>query len=102
MTAEFAVALPAVLVVVALAVGTLGAASRHVRLQDAAADAARWVARGEDSDSALGLVGEAVSGASASIEYRGDLVCVIASAPAGAALTFVDLRASSCALAGGL
>ncbi|MBB2975088.1 Flp pilus assembly protein TadG [Microbacterium endophyticum] len=102
MTAEFAVALPAVLVVVALAVGTLGAASRHVRLQDAAADAARWVARGEDATSAIALVGDAVSGAAASIEQRGDLVCVVASAPAGVALAFVELHASSCALAGGI
>ena len=40
--AEFAVALPAVVLVVLLGVGALGASATQVRLQDAAADAARW------------------------------------------------------------
>jgi Flp pilus assembly protein TadG len=47
-TAEFAVALPAVVLVLVLGVSALSAAGRQVRLQDAAADAARLVGRGED------------------------------------------------------
>ena len=45
--AEFAVALPAVALVLLLGAGALGACAQQVRLQDAAADAARLVARGE-------------------------------------------------------
>ena len=45
--AEFAVALPAVALVLLLGAGSLGACARQVRLQDATADAARLVARGE-------------------------------------------------------
>lgn len=99
-TAEFAVVLPAIVLVVLLGVGALGAAGRQIRLQDAAADAARLIARGESSDRAHGVV--SAVGGSAVIEPRGDLVCVIASAPVPLALPLPDLTASSCALAGGL
>ncbi|MDO5052170.1 MAG: TadE family type IV pilus minor pilin, partial [Pseudoclavibacter sp.] len=44
--AEFAVTLPAVLLVLALCIGGVQASALHVRLQDAAADAARATARG--------------------------------------------------------
>ena len=97
--AEFAVALPALLLVLLLAAGVLAAGARGVRLQDAAADAARLAARGESADRVHSVVAGAAAGASARIEQRGDLVCVIASAPAGLPFT---LTASSCALAGGL
>src|SRR6478735_6962196 len=81
--AEFAVALPAVVLVLALAAGALGAGIRQIRLQDAAADAARLVARGESSSRALGVLTDAVPGSEAEISRPGDLVCVAASAPAG-------------------
>ncbi len=97
--AEFAVALPALVIVIVLAMGVLGAGARGVRLQDAAADAARLAARGEPADRVHAVVAQATAGASARIEQRGDLVCVVASAPAGLPFT---LTASSCALAGGL
>lgn len=99
-TAEFAVALPAIVLVVLLGVGALGAGARQVRLQDAAADAARLVARGDDPGRAHAVVGAA--GGSADIEPRGDLVCVIARAPAPLRLPLPELEATSCALAGGL
>lgn len=99
--AEFAVALPAVALVLVLSLGALGAGSRHVRLQDAAADAARLIARGESEGRASAAVAAAVSGAGIGIAHRGDLVCVTAAAPALGAVP-VPLTATSCALDGGL
>jgi hypothetical protein len=96
--AEFAVSLPAILLVLLLVLGALSAGARLVRLQDAAADAARLVARGEPIDRAFAPLA-AVGGAGV-VENRGDLVCVVATAPAPLALP--PLSASSCALAGGL
>lgn len=97
--AEFAVALPAVAVVLALGVGALATASRHVRLQDAVADAARLSARGEPAQRAHEAVAAAVAGASVDIAARGDLVCVTASA---ASMLGLRISATGCALAGGL
>ena len=99
--AEFAVALPAVALVLLLGAGTLGACARQVRLQDAAADAARLAARGEAEDRAHAAVSGAVAGAVAHIERRGDLVCVRAEAAAADALP-IRITAASCALDGGL
>lgn len=98
--AEFAVALPAVALVLLLGAGSLGACARQVRLQDAAADAARLIARDDAEARAWAVVQSAVPGASAVAEHRGDLVCVIASASAGV-LPWA-LTATSCALDGGL
>ncbi|RKT33431.1 TadE-like protein [Microbacterium sp. AG1240] len=97
-TAEFAVVLPAIVLVVTLGVGALAAGARQVRLQHAAADAARLVARGDDPGRAHAIVGSV--GGTADIQHHGDLVCVVASAPL--ALPLPDLTATSCALAGGL
>src|SRR4051812_8265963 len=100
--AEFAVALPAIVIALALGVGALGAAAQQVRLQDAAADAARLVARGEPDARAASVMAAAVTGAGASIEHRADLVCVTGSASVRAAgVVPITLRATSCALAGG-
>ncbi|MFB8387188.1 TadE family type IV pilus minor pilin [Microbacterium sp. NPDC055910] len=96
--AEFAVALPAIVLVLLLAAGALGAASRHVRLQDAAADAARILARGDPASRATSAVASAVPGAGVAVHEDGDVVCVTATAPALLALT---LTATGCALAGG-
>jgi Flp pilus assembly protein TadG len=100
-TAEFAIVLPAVVLVLALGAGVLGACGRQVRLQDAAADAARLVARGEDEGRAAAVVADAVPGATATIDHRGDLVCVAVSASAGVPLITLTVHADSCALAGG-
>ncbi|MEN2740370.1 TadE family type IV pilus minor pilin [Microbacterium sp. X-17] len=102
-TAEFAVVLPAVLVVLLIGVGALSAAGRAVQLQDAAADAARLAGRGE-ADAAAATVARAVPGARAAVEMRGDLVCVTATvaAPVLPLLSVLPpLAASACALAGG-
>jgi Flp pilus assembly protein TadG len=99
--AEFAVALPAVVLVLILGIGALGASARHVRLQDAAADAARLAARGEPDERVHAVLAAAVSGASGEIEQRADLVCVTAVATASVGLP-LTLVATSCALAGGV
>jgi len=95
--AEFAVALPAVALVLLLGAGALGATARQVQLQDAAADAARLASRGEEHR-VQQVVASAVAGATAEVSHQGDLVCVRAAA---GALLGVTLAASSCALAGG-
>lgn len=72
-------------------------------LQDAAADAARLLGRGESDSRAIAAVTAAVTGARASQRTAGDLVCVDAQVDAniGRFIT-IPLTASSCALAGGL
>lgn len=101
--AELAVALPAALVAIALGVSALSAAAIQVSLQDAAADSARLLGRGESPARAAGAVRDAVDGASSASSTAGDLVCVTASLDMRIGrLVSVPLRASSCALAGGL
>jgi len=97
--AEFAVAVPAVLLVIALATAALGACSRQVRLQDAAADAARLVARGDSTARAQSAVVAAAPGAGLAISRPGALVCAAASAPSGIPLVPLTLTAHACALA---
>ncbi|AZC14560.1 MULTISPECIES: TadE family type IV pilus minor pilin [unclassified Microbacterium] len=98
--AEFAVALPAVIVVVLLSVAALTVSAQQVRLQDAAADAARLAARGEDGDRVHGAIRAAVAGARGTVSHEGDLVCVSAVAPAHPVLP-MTLTARSCGLSGG-
>jgi hypothetical protein len=88
-----------VALVLLLSAGALGACARQVRLQDAAADAARLAARGEPG-AAPGVVATAVPGARVVIDERGDLVCVRVNAPAVDVLPLA-LNAVSCALDGG-
>jgi Flp pilus assembly protein TadG len=97
--AEFAVALPAVALVLLLGAGVLVAGGRHVRLQDTVADAARLAARGESEERVREAIAAGAPGATGWIESRGDLVCVTAST---SALLGIELRATGCALAGGL
>lgn len=99
--AELALALPAVVLTLLLGVGALGAAARQVCLQDASADAARLLGRGEDLGAAAASVSAAVPGASFSSGVSGDVVCVTARAEVAVALFRVPLQASSCALDGG-
>lgn len=96
--AEFAVALPAVVLVLLLGSGMLATGSRQVRLQDAVADAARLAARGEPIDRVREAVSDAVPGASAVVTARDDLVCVTATSEA---LLGIRLEAAGCALDGG-
>ncbi|KDA06142.1 hypothetical protein DC31_13225 [Microbacterium sp. CH12i] len=100
--AELALALPAVVLTLLLGAGALGAAAKQVSLQDAAADAARLLSRGESTAAAYAVVAASVSNAHASSESRGDLVCVTVglSVSIGQFIS-IPLSASSCALSGG-
>ena len=101
--AEFAVVLPAVMIVLALCAGALTAATHQVRLQDAAADAARLAARGEPASRVVSTVSAAVAGAGAAVRPHDELVCVDASAHLTiGGIVSIPIRATSCALAGGL
>ncbi|BDZ37487.1 TadE family type IV pilus minor pilin [Microbacterium suwonense] len=100
--AELAIALPAVLLALLLGVGALHAAATQVALQDAAADAARLLGRGESASRAADVV-RIVAGAEMAQHDSGDLVCVTASAHARIGrIISIPLRARSCALSGGL
>jgi len=98
-TAEFAVALPAVVLVIALAVAALSAAGQGVRLEQAAAQAARLAARGESDATVRRAVTGLVPGASVTIRGDGDFVCADASTVVRLPVPAPALRASSCALA---
>ena len=100
-TAEFAVVVPAVVLVIALTAGCLAAVGRQVRLEQGAAQAARLAARGE-SDARVAAVVAAIAGGSVTgRSTTGDLVCVSATAPALVPLPVGALTARSCALSGG-
>ena len=100
-TAEFAVIVPAVVLVIALTIGALGAASRQVRLEQGVAQAARLLARGEAEDRARAVLGAIAGGAVASVSAEGDLVCVTATAATGVPLPLPPLHARGCALSDG-
>lgn len=96
-TAEVAVALPAVIVTLALCLGAVMVSSTAVRLTDATADAARLAARGE-TDRATAWVAREVPGATAGISVEADMYCVTATAEASVAGVSFPLDAHSCAL----
>jgi hypothetical protein len=98
-TAEFAIALPAVVIVLACCLSALQIAGTQLRLQDAAALAARSVARGEGAAVASARASRMVPGASLSQRASADLECVTLRAPS--AIGGLTLSASSCALSGG-
>jgi Flp pilus assembly protein TadG len=101
--AEFAVAMPAVLLVLAMALGGVQVAGLQLRLQDAAADAARAWGRGDSTSSVTARVAVQVPGARAGRSMRGELVCAtISAAPSGFAARFgIRVSATACAMAGG-
>ena len=100
MTAEFAVALPSVVLVLACCLAGMAVAGQQLRLQDAAALAARAASRGDPPEP---LVARLAPGAGVSRSAEGDLVCITLTAPASVtALLPLTLSARSCALAGGL
>ena len=102
-TAEFATVIPAVVLVLACCLGGVRLATDHLVLQDAAADAARIVARGEGLADATERTRRMFPQATASREDSGDLICVTLQSPAALSglLRSTTLTASSCALAGG-
>jgi Flp pilus assembly protein TadG len=101
-TAEFAVVVPAVVLVVLLSVGMLLGSALQVRLEQAAAQGARLAARGEDEARVRAGVAALVDGATTAISRDGEIVCVEVSAAAPVPLPLAPLRARGCSLAGGL
>lgn len=102
-TAEFAAALPAAVVVLALCLGGIQTVGQQVRLMDAAADAARLLARGDPPATARERVARAVGAASFTVESEGDFRCVhlsVTPAFVPARALGAPITASSCALGG--
>ena len=101
MTAEFAVALPAIALVLAACLASVQLSAQQVRLTDAAAAAARALGRGE-TDAVAGAIADRVSGGSdLSVAVEGEFVCATLSASGGGLLAAIELRAESCAVTGG-
>lgn len=93
-TAELAVALPAVLAVFALGAAGVALAGRTVLLTDAASVVARSASRGD----AAVLPGSAPNGASVELTTSGGVTCATVSVVAMAGPIAVPLSARSCAL----
>ncbi|NMM24755.1 MAG: pilus assembly protein TadE [Phycicoccus sp.] len=101
-TAEFAVVLPAVVLVLALSLGALGLAWDQIRCVDAARAGARAASRGDTAQAVILVASRAApSGAEVSMSATGDLVRVsVVSRPhVAATLLPTLLRASSTATA---
>jgi Flp pilus assembly protein TadG len=101
--AEFAVAMPAVMLVLALQLGGIQLAGLQLRAQDAAADAARSWARGESGSVVAGHLARQLPSARVTRFSRGDLVCatVRVSGAGPSARLGVAVAATACALSGG-
>lgn len=97
-TAEFAVALPSVVLVLACCLGGMAVAGQQLRLTDAAALAARALARGDDPGATAARLAPGAD-VTASAE-EGGIVCVTLTASAQGPLP-LTLTARSCALGGG-
>lgn len=86
-TAEFAVALPAVILLFAFLLAAGAAGITQLRLEEAARAGARSLARGENSGEVQGIVKRlAGEGATAGVASDGDWVTVTASAAVGGSL----------------
>jgi len=96
-TAEFAAAVPAVVLVLACALGAIGLGGEQLRLQGATFEAARLLGRGDTG--ALERVRSVAPGATLTTRSVGQLICADATAPAALGiLSGIVLRASACAL----
>lgn len=96
-TAEFAVALPAIVLVLAACLSALQLAGLQLRLTDAATAAVRQLARG-DPVAARALATRLVPGSTVSVGSRGDLACVTLVARVGGVLAALPVTAQACAL----
>jgi hypothetical protein len=91
--------MPAVLLVLVAAVAGVAVAALQVRAEDAAADAARILGRGEAGGAVAAHLAEQLPGASWSSSTRDGMVCVrVRVTGAGPAAMFGAIGASSCAL----
>jgi Flp pilus assembly protein TadG len=100
-TAEFAVALPAIALVLAACLASVQLVGPHGRLTDAAADAARALGRGESAAEAGAIADRVSGGAALAVAEDGQFVCVTLRAPGRGILAPIELQAESCAVTGG-
>lgn len=96
-TAEFALALPAVVVVLAVCLAATQVATVQVRAHDAASAAARHLARG-DRPMADALVARLIPGAVVSAGSSGALTCATVATHAAGLLAAIGVSARACAL----
>lgn len=96
-TAEFAAALPAVVLVLAFAIGAIGLGGERLRLQGAAFEAARMLGRGDSG--ALARIRSVFPAATLSTYPSGESICVEARVTVAlGALSGIGLSATACAL----
>lgn len=100
-TAETAVAIPAVILVLVASLQGLGAATLLLRAQDAAADAARSLARGDPDGAAAAQTAAAVPGGGLRSDRAGGLVCATVTVRPRILSIPIGLDARSCALDAG-
>jgi hypothetical protein len=100
-TAELAVGLPVVVLVLAACLGGLGLATSQLRATDVAADAARLLGRGETAEVAQRLVERAAPGAELIVSRPAGLVCVRVIVERRLLAVPMRLEGASCALDGG-
>ena len=97
-TAEFALALPAVTMVLVLALGVIGAQTDRLALIELAASGSRALARGEPMATVWQLAKEAGAGISVRASFGVELVCVGASRQVGLPiLPKIELTERQCA-----
>ncbi|WP_297342832.1 TadE family type IV pilus minor pilin [Amnibacterium sp.] len=97
MTAELAVVLPAVLLVLAGCLGALRLGVEQGRLDAAAAVVARGLARGDPPAAAIAR-GTIAGAASIVVQHRSGLVCVRAAAPMPVLGLPITVAGAACAL----
>jgi hypothetical protein len=92
--------MPAVLLVLAMVLGGIQLGALQVRVQDAAADAARSLGRGDPTPALTARLARQIPGAKWSSSRSASLVCahLVASAGGPAALLGLAVSATSCAL----
>ncbi|MGN6743286.1 MAG: TadE family type IV pilus minor pilin [Amnibacterium sp.] len=98
MTAELAVVLPALLVVLAACVGALRLGTEQARLDAAAAVASRSAARGDPTGAAVSR-GLAAGARSVVLQHRDGLVCARAATRLVVLGLPIPVTGSACALA---
>jgi len=100
-TAEFATAMPAVVLVLAFCLAAGQLATTQLRVQDAASSAARAASRGESPGVVTWRTKQLLPEASVTRHDRDGLTCVTVVLPAAlpGPASAVTLRSSSCALA---
>jgi len=100
-TAELAVGLPVVVLVLGICLGGLGIATAQLRAHDAAADAARLLGRGEPVARAEALVARTAPGGRLSVAREEQLVCTTVRVEQRLLLIPIAVVGSSCALDAG-